>query len=318
MKKHIGVLALAVIVVGSLAVYTFAYQVDEQKDIVLIETFGRVTREIVGRDDPGLRFKWPWPIEKVIRYDGRVSVFEDTGDEANTKDKQNLLMTVYCAWRIAEPGVFHRRIKIDDPDEKMTQVEDRIRKLVRSAKKDVMGERNMADFINTNPDLMKLVEIEGDILTRVRAQARADYGVEIVRVGIRGLGLPEEVTKKVIDAMKAERQRDVSSFEQEGEAMAKAIVQRAESDRKQILAFADRKANEIRSEGDQAAARYYKKFANAEFSIFLRKLESLKVELADKTVFLLDGSALPHIRWFKDGPSVKRTEPKNGPKPVAP
>ena len=315
MNKHIGVLALAGIVVGSLAIYTFAYQVDEQKDIVLIETFGKVTREIVGRDDPGLKFKWPYPVEKVIRYDSRASVFEDTGDEATTKDKQNLLVTVYCAWRIAEPGTFHRSVKTGDPDEKMTQVEERIRNLVRSAKKDVMGDRRMVDFINTNPDLMKLEDIEADILKRVRGQARTDYGVEIVRVGIRGLGLPEGVTEKVINAMKAERQREVNSYEQEGEAMALAIRERAKSDSEQILAFAQRKADEIRSEGDQAAARFYKKFTNPEFSIFLRKLESLKIELAEKTVFLLDGSALPHVRWFKDGPAVGPKKPKDAPKP---
>ncbi len=304
MRKHIGILALAVLVVGSLALNTIAFQVDENKDIVLIETFGKVTEEIVGRDAPGLNFKWPYPIQKVVRYDGRTSVFEDTGDQASTKDEQNLIVTMYCAWRIGNPREFHRSVNTDDFEEKVAKVQDRIRNLLRSAKKDVMGLHTMVDFINTDPQLMKLDQIEGEILASVRDKAMADYGVEIVRVGIKSLALPESVTEQVINAMKAGRQRDITSYQQEGEAVATAIEQRARSDRDQIMDFAERKANEIRSEGDQAAARYYTEFKDAEFANFLRVIESLKVELAHKTVFLLDGTGLPHIRWFKDGPNV--------------
>ena len=308
MRKHIGILALAVLVVGSLALNTIAFQVDEHKDIVLIETFGEVTKEIVGRDDPGLNSKWPYPVQKVVRYDGRTSVFEDTGDQASTKDDQLLIVTAYCAWRIGNPREFHRSVNTDDFDEKATTIQNRIRNLLRSAKKDVMGQHAMVDFINTVPEQMKLDEIESEILASVRDQAMADYGVEIVRVGIKSLTLPESVTEQVINAMKKGRERYITSYQQEGEAVATAIEQRARSDRDQIMDFAERKANEIRSEGDQAAARYYTEFKDVEFANFLRIIESLKVELAHKTVFLLDGSGLPHMRWFKDGPNIGSSE----------
>jgi len=314
MRKHIAMISLAALVVGLLAMYTFAFQVDEQKDIVLIETFGEVTWTIVGRHDPGLKVKWPYPIQKVVRYDGRVSVFEDTGDQASTADKQNLLVTVYCAWQIDEknPARFHQSVKADDPEGKMARVQEGIRGLVRDAKKKTMGKHNMVDFINTDPRLMKLDTIEDEILSRVHDQAKNDYGVKIVRVGIKSLGLPETVTAKVIDAMKAERQRDVNMYTQEGESLATAIKERAKSDSAQILAFAERKANAIRSQGAQAAARYYVRFKDARFSTFLRELESLKVELARKTVFLLDGSALSHMRWFRDGPDLGPVKPGSG------
>ena len=98
MKKHLGILVLAVLIVAGLLVYTVTYQVDELRDIVLIETFGKVTGQSVGRlGQAGLKCKWPWPIQKVTRYDSRAFVFEDTDEEAATKDKQNLLVTMYCA-----------------------------------------------------------------------------------------------------------------------------------------------------------------------------------------------------------------------------
>jgi len=319
MKKHVGVLVLAGLVVGSLAVYTFAYQVDEKTDIVLIETFGEITRETIGRDDPGLKFKWPYPVEKVVRYDSRTSVFEDTGDQATTRDDQSLLVTVYCAWRIAKPATFHSAIDADNPDEKMAKVEKRLRAIVRSKKLDIVSKHDMTEFINTDPTLMQLEKIEGEILARVRDETEDSYGVEIVGIGIRNLGLPKSVTVKVIDNMKEERQEEVKSLESDGHSAATAIEERARSDRDQILAFAERKGKEIRTEGDQAAAKYYRRFeASPEFSIFLRKLESLKVELAEKTVFLLDGSALPQVRWFKDGPSVEPDKTKAPPAPDVP
>ena len=304
MKKHMGILALAVLVVGSLALNTIAFQVDEHEDIVLVKTFGEVTQEIVGKDDAGLNFKWPYPFQQIVRYDSRTSVFEDTGDQAPTKDAQNLIITMYCEWRIDNPREFHRSVEGSEFGAKAAKVQASLRTRLRAAKTTVVGQHAMVDFINTDPKQMKLGEIEREIRERIRTEALANYGVKIVRVGIKSLTLAESVTIKVIDAMKEERQRYVRNYQQEGAAVATAIEQRARSDRNQIIHFAERKANEIRSEGDQAAARYYTEFKDAEFANFLRVIESLKVELAHKTVFLLDGSGLPHIRWFKDGPDV--------------
>ncbi|TFG86339.1 MAG: hypothetical protein E4H17_04250 [Gemmatimonadales bacterium] len=140
------------------------------------------------------------------------------------------------------------------------------------------------------------------------------YGIEIVSVGIKSLSLTEEVSQVVISAMQEERRRDVARYQSEGEAQAQAIEARARSACQQILEFANRRAAEIRSEGDRQAARYYTEFArNERFSMFLRSLESLQKELSDKSVILLDASQHPAIGFFRDGPSL---EPFG--RPVAP
>ena len=41
--------------------------------------------------------------------------------------------------------------------------------------------------------------------------------------------------------------------------------------------------------------------------MFLRSLESLRKELQSKAVILLDGSQIPAVRWFRDGPSLPET-----------
>jgi modulator of FtsH protease HflC len=305
MSKHLGVIALGILVVGSLLTYTITYQVDELRDIVLIERFGKVTRSLHGKDDAGLHVKWPWPVEKVIRYDSRAQIFEDVASEVSTVDKQNVLVTTFCVWRVAEPAKYHTVYRTDDSIEKAERIRDALRRTLASEESHVVGRHEMAEFVNTDPGRMQLEQIEQEILGPLRKTALRDYGVEIVRVGIKSLALPEKVTEAVIAAMKEERQRDVKRYESGGEAEAKAIEERAKSARDQILAFADRKAKAIRTEGDRAAAKYYERFReDPQFSMFLRSLESLRKELADKAVILLDGSELPAVKWLREGPSL--------------
>jgi len=290
---------LAILVVGALLTATVAYTVDELRDIVIIKTFGKTGEPIFGREQAGLHFKWPWPVQKMVRYEARTFDFEDTSSEVPTRDKQNMLVTMYCFWRIDDPVKFHQAIETTEA------AQNRLRSLLRNYKKNVVGKHNMEDFVNTDPEKMKIPEIEASIHEFVKERASADYGIDVVRVGIKALGLPETVTTAVIEAMKEERQKDVRRYESAGEAQATAIRERANSARDQILAFADAKAKDIRTEGDRAAAKYYSQFAeNPELSIFLRSLESLEKELSSKSQILLDGSELPAVKFFREGPSL--------------
>jgi len=286
-------------VASVLLLSTVAYTVDELQDIVLIKTFGRITAVQQDKKDAGLRLKWPWPFQKIVVYDRRTSVFEDTSSEVPTQDKQNMLVTLYCAWRIDDAEKFHRRI------EAPKAAEGRLRDLLRSYKKDVIGQHDMADFVNTNPDDMQIAAIEKKIFDRVQAEAKESYGIDVVRVGLKSLTLPEQVTTAVIDSMKEERQDKVRRLKSEGEATAMALIERAKSARTKILKFAERKAEEIRTEGYLAAAKYYEQYGeDYKLSMFLRSLESLKTQLKERSVFLLDGSVLSPLKWLRKDPSL--------------
>jgi len=306
MRKHIGMIVLALLVMLVLLLNTVVQKVNYTQ-YVLIKTFGKTTSVYDGRqaDQAGLKLKWPWPIQKVVSYDARTHVFEDQHTELPTRDKQNILLTVYSAWRISDPARFHTRAVTVETGQ------DRLRDLLRSAKKDVIGRHYMEELVNTDPQRMQIPRIEQEILELLRRQAQDSYGVQIVSVGIKSLSLPEEVSGAVIDAMQEERRRDIAKYQSAGEAQAQAIEARARSASAQIIAFAQRKAAEIRTEGDRQAAGYYAQFArNEQFSMFLRALESLKTELASKSVILLDASQHPAIGFFRNGPSL---EPFNRP-----
>ncbi len=262
---------------------------------VLVQTFGRTTRVLSGEADAGLHARIPF-VQRLVRYDARTFVFEDTMNELATNDKQNITLTTFCAWRIKEPRRFQREIKT------VEAAREGIRTRLRAAKSAVIGKRRMAELVNTDPARMHIVEIEEEILAAVAEEVLRDYGAEVMLIGIKSLGLPETVSDRVIESMKKERQKEADRYESTGEAEALAIRERAREAREQILAFAERKAGEIRAQGDAAAAEWYKEFEkNPRLAAFLRSLKSLKKELTGRTVFLLDGSQIPAVRFFREG-----------------
>jgi len=296
----VAILVLVGLVVAVLLTWMVTFKV-EFTEHVLVQTFGKTTRVLSGDADAGLHMKWPFPIERVVRYDARTFLFEDTMNELTTNDKQNITLTTFCAWRIADPAVFQAAI------ETVKAGQSGIRTKLQAAKSAVIGKRNMEDLVNTDPQRMQIAAIEQAMLDEVRVEALRDYGADVVSIGIRSLSLPESVSDKVIENMKAERQREANRYRAAGQAQALAIRERAREASEQILAFADRKAREIRAEGDRAAAESYKEFeADWRLAAFLRSLESLKTELQGRAVFLLDGSAVPAAGFFRDGPSLPK------------
>ncbi|MCS5617474.1 MAG: hypothetical protein NZ658_05690, partial [Pirellulales bacterium] len=121
----------------------------------------------------------------------------------------------------------------------------------------------------------------------------AGFGLKVENVGLYRVLLPESTTAKVFETMIATRERLAESAVQEGQAQASAIRSEAASGRDRILAFAERRAQAIRSEGDREASREYAEFAqDEEFAIFLRRLEALEQMLQHNTTFVLPAESL--------------------------
>jgi len=298
----IATVLLVVIVLLLLLAWMVLFKV-EFTEYALVQTFGKTTSVLNGATDAGLHAKWPF-VQQLVRYDARTFVFEDTMNELPTNDKQNITLTTFCAWRIVDPVRFQASVG------RIEAGREGIRVKLRSAKSNVIGKRKMEELVNTDPARMRVTEIEQAMLQEIRQEALDDYGVEVEVVGFKTLGLPESVSEKVIEAMKDERQKEVARYEAAGQAEALAIRERAREATEQILAFAERKAGAIRAQGDRAAARWYKEFeTDWQLAAYLRSLESLKTELQGRSIFLLDGSAIPAAGYFRDGPSLPKAAP---------
>lgn len=297
--RTIAIIVMGALIALGLLSMTVLFRVDEFRDIVVVKRFGKVRAVYSGREGAGLHVKWFWPIERIVRYEARSMTFEDVYSEMETSDKQNIMISMFCTWRIRDPEVFLRSVETID------EAQERIRTVIQDNKKAMFGKHPMGDLINTDPKLIRLAQIEKEeILEATRKKVEDSYGVEIRMIAVKVWGLSEEVSKEVIKAQKQEREKFAGKYTSEGKAEATAIVERAKSASHKILAFADLLAAEKRAEGDRAAAKEYKKFsANPELATFLRYLATMKAGLKERTVLVLDGAQiLPSVKWFRHGP----------------
>lgn len=301
--KNSFVILVGVILVGLLLSHMFFYQV-RYDQVAVRTTFDRADESSV-QETPGLKWRWPWPINKVALYSKRLQVLEDKIEELQTADGKSVIVRTYLTWRIKDPLDFYVTLK--EPAEANRQLSSRLREI-----RGLISEYQFDELVNVDRDRLKLGDIERRATEALGSALRqAGYGIDVESVGIHKIILPESTTQKVFETMIAARERLAENALQEGQAQASAIRSEATSARERILAFAERKAQAIRSQGDREAAKQYENFAkNEEFAIFLRKIEALRKMLDHNTTFVLSADSLGILDWFNKDPAAGSTTAK--------
>ena len=293
--KHWPTMLLGLVVAAILLVAVFSYQLNQTESAV-VTTFGRPT-EVT---EPGLHFRWPFPFQRIYRFDHRIRCFEGGAgklEETMTADGQNILVGIYVNFRIQDVKQFFITL------ENMTKAEDQLNSWMRGYKNAAFGRYKFSQVVNTDPKLMKLNEIQEEIKKNL-VQISKPYGLEIVSVGINTINVPKAISEKVFDRMIQERQRAAAQFLAQGNSRAEKIRIDADREKAITLANAEAQAKEIRAQGDAEAANYDAVFKeNPELAEFLRKLDSLRQIMKGRTTLVLDTNVAP-FDLFKPGAEV--------------
>lgn len=267
-------------------VLLFMYQI-RVTEVAVKTRFGKVVDTI---KTPGPGFKLPWPIERIQTFDRRTQTLEDRFEETLTQDGRNLLVMTYLGWSIEEPAIFRDRVR----EGSIAEAERNLLSMLRSAKNQVVGQYPFSAFINTDRERLKFTEIERRILDLVSPQALSTYGIKVHFLGIKRLGLPENITENVFENMRAERKKQVSIYESEGRSRATTIISAAERERVEKTAAAEQEAKRIRGEADAAVSTYYKIFEQEPgLAIHLLKLDALESSLRERATLFLDTATPP-------------------------
>ncbi len=297
-KVSIPTLLVAALVVAILLTFMFTHQVSFYQQAVKVR-FGHADESSVIRE-PGLRFRWPWPVEQIQTYDTRLLTLDAPETEVKTVDGKNLIVGTYALWRVEDPLKFYKSVKT------VARAEEQMRSRIAQQQATVVGQKTIPFFVNLNRETVDgnydafMTEMKNGVETSLMD----DFGIRVAEVGIRRISLPREVTQEVFKSMTQDRKRLAATFREEGKSRAEAIKARAESDAKQILAFADRKATEIRSAGIQASTRILSQIESGdrEFFEWLRWLETIKSSLAQRTTIFIDKD-WPLFQPFVNPPS---------------
>ncbi len=283
--KHWPTMLLGLVVAAILLVAVFSFQLN-QTELAVVTTFGRPS--VVS--EPGLHFRWPYPFQRIYRFDKRIRCFEGGAgklEETLTGDGHNILVGIFVNYRISDAEKFFSEL-VD-----ITNAEDKLNTWMRSAKNAAFGQFKFSQIISTDPSEMRLGEIQNKIKSELARQT-AGSGLEIVSVGINTINIPKTITEKVFERMVAERTAAANKYIGEGKSEARNIRIKADSERAVILANAEAEAKAIRAEGDAEAATHYAVFKqNPELAEFLRKLDALREVMKGRTTVVFDTNTAP-------------------------
>jgi len=302
MKKSLATIVIAAVLVVIFVLLLFTFQV-RQSEVAVVTTFGKPTGDI---NEPGLYFKWPWPVQQVYKFDQRVQTFEDKFSERPTADSALLLSSVYVGWKISDAKAFFPKF----PGGSAAAAQRQLEEIVGSAKAAVVGNHNLADFVNANPADLKFDQIEQEIKDAVQAKlATNDYGITVEFLGIQKLGLPENVTQAVFDRMKSERNKYISEAQFKGEEEAAKIRSKAEREASDTINNAKAVATRIEGEGEAEAVKSLGVFQeNPELAVFQLRLTALKQSLNQKSTLILD-ERTPPFDLFRNLPAAPAANP---------
>ena len=291
MQKNYIPLTVGAILVIIFGFMLFTFQV-RQTQVAIKTQFGDVV--MVGENKagikPGFHFRWPWPINKVQKFDNRLQSSESAFAQKSTRQGETILIKTFVIWKINEdnPLEFFKSSGGASTKAK-TDLQDR----VDAVTTDVIGQYNFNQLVSTKEEDLKLEEIENEMTKQV-INKTASYGIDVKMVGIKRIGLPTSVTSAVFERMKAERQAEIQKIEAEAERQAKTLKAEADLEANIILAQAQAQAIQIRGAAEANAAKYFEVFKqNPELANFLFNLKALEGSLKDNATLVLDPSTPP-------------------------
>lgn len=295
--KNFAVIILVILIVAVMVLYLVSFQV-RQTETALVLTFGKPTRSIT---EPGWKWKWPGPIQTLVKYDSRQILLEGVEEETVTKGGEPVIVQTYIIWRIFEPIKFREAVRDIPGAEKL------LKSRLRDVQNKVVGKHYFSEFVNTDREQIKFGDIENEMVQQLNEPVKEAYGIKVETVGVKMLKVGEKVTGDVFARMKADRRRKAEATLAQGSAEATKIKSDADSKITELMAATEARAKAIRGSGDAEAAQYYKMLeADPEFAMFLREIETLKKTLKERTTVILPADAEP-FKLLKEMPQI---EPK--------
>src|SRR3989454_1412219 len=281
MERYKKYYPAALAVIALIFLYTTLFSVRET-EFVLITQFGRPIRTIT---EAGLHAKWFF--QTAIFFDRRLRVYNPRPSEFLTRDKKNIVIENYVAWKIKDPQRFVQTV--GDP----IAAEMRLHDIIWSGLSAALGTHDLDSIVSPSAEKIQAAHMLDDLTGLTDRAALEQYGINVVDVRIKRLNLPEQNKQSVYARMRAERERIARQYRAEGEEQALSIRADADRQREEILSLAYKQAEKTKGEGDAESTRIYGQAysKNPKLYKLLRTLEAYKKILDDKTTAILSSDS---------------------------
>lgn len=294
MKNFIVILIAAVF----LFVVSSVFIVSEgQRGIVF--QFKKIKRDDAGEMliyEPGLHFRIPL-IESVKKLDARVQTLDEAPDRFVTSEKKDLMVDSYVKWKIVDFSTFYLRTAGDIENARVL-----LKQKVNNGLRTEFGNRTIKEIVSGDRDGIMSKALQS------AESSREDLGIEVVDVRVKAINLPREVSSSIYERMRAERTAVATEHRSKGQEQSEIIRSTIDAKVTIMLADAQKKAFEVRGEGDALAAKIYADTysKDAEFYAFTRSLEAYENSFNSKNDILVVKPDNDFFQYLKNDTTSKK------------
>ncbi len=203
-----------------------------------------------------------------------------------------IIVDSFARYRINDPLQFMKTLRSVDNANK------RIESIMDEATRTVLGSTTLQELLSEDR-----TRVMADIYNRLTQKIQeGKMGIEIVDVRIIRADLGESLRDSTVRRMISEMVERATETRAHGEQLALEIRSGAEKERTIILAEAERDAQILRGEGDNAAIQTYSEAFNKDkaFYSFMRSMEAYKNTLADPDTRLILSPDSDFFRYFEN------------------
>lgn len=285
MRTITGVIAV-IIALAAIAVYSSIFFVHQTQQALVLR-FGEPRRIIL---EPGLQYKAPL-IDTVILIDKRILDLDNPPQEVIASDQKRIVVDAFARYRIIDPLKFYQSVAT------VEGANSRLLPVLNSSMRSVLGESTFIEVVRDD---------RADLMSRIKdgmnAQAKNNFGIEVVDVRLRRADLPDANSQAIYQRMQTERQREAAEIRAQGNQASQAIRAKADRDVTVIIAEATSRGEQLRGEGDGTRNKI---FADAygkdpDFFAFYRSMQAYEQGLQkDGTRMLLTPDS-DFFRFFQN------------------
>jgi membrane protease subunit HflC len=266
--------SLMILVVGVLVVSSSLYVVDEREVAIKLQ-FGEIVESDI---KPGLHFKVPF-FQNIRKFDARILTLDARPERFLTVGKKFVIVDSFIKWRIVDVKSYYKATAGN-----RWQATTLLSNSTNKGLRDEFGSRSLTEVVSGERDELMVI-----ITKKLNEQTINEFGIEVIDVRVKGIDLPEDLSKNVYRRMSTEREREARETRSQGKELAEGIKANADRQKVVLEAEAYRKAEALRGEGDAIASATYAEAyeKDAEFYAFTRSLRAYTDTFSGKEDVLL-------------------------------
>ena len=286
-------------------------------EYVIVKEFGAIKKITT---EPGLSFKIPF-IQTEMSIPKDLRLYDLSASDVITSDKKTMIVDSYVLWKVTDPKKYIQTLSASK-----NNAEGRINTIVYNSTKNTISNMSQDEVIQSRDGQIDIVNVQSEDLslndiivndteTKEKIKIKslteeimssmgdsfAQYGINVDRVDVKMLDLPEANKSAVYTRMKSERENIAATYRAQGNSEAQIIKNTTDKEIEILLSEAQAKAEGLKAEGEAEYMKIlsdaYNDESKADFYTYVRSLDALKNSMkgTNKTVILSKDSPIAEI-----------------------